>query len=124
MNFSELIAQETKGMTQWEAGRKREQLLASGLRTLGAKHGIRFREPLQIDTNGEFSLVVLLNPEDEHTPSASVQCGSYGVSFVALLNKHNPRTGIRPTKHMDPRNGWCRINHFDVERMLNEGLPL
>ena len=50
-------------------------------------------------------------------------CGEYGVTFAALLCKHNPRTGIYPTKHMDPKNGWCRIHHFDVECMLNEGLP-
>lgn len=112
MNFSELIAQETKGMTPWETGQKREQLLASGLRTLGAKFGLLFREPLYIDTNGEFSLVV------DH------DVRGYGQPFVDLLNKHNPRTGIKPTKYMDPRNNWCRINHFDVERMLNEALPL
>ncbi len=110
MTFSEIIAKETKGMNPWETGQKREQLLASGLRTLGAKFGLLFREPLYIDSNGEFSLVV------DH------DVRSYGQPFVDLLNKHNPRTGVRPTKYMDPRNGWCRINHFDVERMLNEGL--
>jgi hypothetical protein len=110
MNMTEIIAHETKGMTPWEAGRMRESMLATGLRTLGAKHGLLFREPLQIDSNGEFSLAV---DHDVH---------GYGQPFVDLLNRHNPRTGILPTKHMDPRNGWCRINHFDVERMLNEGL--
>lgn len=119
MSTSELIAIETKGMSPWEAGRKRELMLAAGLRQLAIIHGITFREPLQIDAAGEFSLVVALPGE---RGMKSDPCGEYGETFVALLNRHNPRTGIFPTKHMDPRNGWCRINHFDVERMLNEGL--
>ena len=114
MTFSDTIQQECKGLAPFQAGNHREQMLAAGLRQLAPLHGIRFREPLQIDSNGEFSLVCATD-----IVGASPV---YGESFVALLNKHNPRTGILPTKYMDPRNSWCRINHFDVERMLNEGL--
>lgn len=119
MSTTELIADLTKGMTPWEAGRKRESMLAAGLRQLAIKHGIKFREPLQIDSNGEFSLVAAL-PGERGMPSDP--CGEYGESFVALLNKHGPRTGIMHTKFMHDKDGWCRIGHFDVESMLNEGL--
>lgn len=114
MTFSDTIQQECKGLTPWEVGRHRENMLAGGLRELAMLHGIRFREPLYIDGNGEFSLVCCSDIVGK------APC--YGQPFVALLNKHNPRTGIYPTKYMDPRNNWCRINHFDVECMLNEGL--
>jgi len=122
MTYSDTIQEECKGLSPYHAGMHREKMLACGLRMLALYHGIRFREPLQIDSNGEFALVAMLNHEEVYTPWASVQCGPYGETFVALLNKHNPRTGIRPTKYMHAKDGWCRINHFDVERMLNEGL--
>lgn len=120
MTFSDTIQQECKGLSPYHAGKHREQMLAGGLRQLALYHGIKFREPLQIDSNGEFSLVA------EH-PTAERgfmgdPCGEYGERFAALLSKHNPRTGIMPTKHLHSKDGWCRINHFDVERMLNEGL--
>lgn len=37
---------------------RRESALADGLRRLAWKEGITFREPLQMDSNGEFSLAV------------------------------------------------------------------
>ena len=114
MTFSEDIQNQCKGLAPFQAGYKRETLLAAGLRTLASRFGLRFREPLYIDTNGEFSLVCCSDIVGK------APC--YGQPFVDLLNKHNPRTGVYPTKYMDPSNNWCRINHFDVERMLNEGL--
>jgi hypothetical protein len=122
VTFSEDIQNQCKGFTPLETSRMRESMLATGLRILGAKHGLLFREPLQIDSNGEFSLVAAGADDGPYPSWGSQPCGTYGASFVALLNKHNPRTGMLPTKYMDPSNGWCRINHFDVERMLNEGL--
>lgn len=114
MTYSDYLKEQCAGLSPYAAGREREKLLALGLRLLGQQFSIKFKEPLQIDANGEFSLVC-------ETDIVGM-LPFYGVAFVALLNKHNPRTGILPTKHMDPANNWCRINHFDVERMLNEDL--
>ncbi len=79
--------------------------LADGLRALATAHGVTFREPLQIDARGEFALIV------ERT--------GYGEKLAALLSRHNARTGIRPGAMLDALNGWCAMNHFDVERMLS-----
>lgn len=92
----------------------RQTALAEGLRALATKHGITLQEPLHIDSNGEFSIVAESdNPSDR-------RCGftaHYGEAFAALLNKHRPRTGIAPGS-VCAENGWCRMNHFDVERLV------
>lgn len=85
----------------------REKALADGLRALATKYGFDFKEPLQITSNGEFVLSLAYNAR-------------YGEAFVLLLNKHRPRTGMHPTKFIDPSNSWCMMNHFDVARMLDE----
>lgn len=91
--------------TPWEQGHNREVALADGLRKLAATFGLQFKEPLHIDSRGEFNLFL-------------VDGQRYGDAFVALLNQHSPRTGYAPTKYMDPANSWCIMNHFDVQRML------
>jgi hypothetical protein len=80
--------------------------LKEGLRRLATKFGFVFQERLHINSRGEIDLFLF--------------SGSFGEEFVKLLNKHNPRTGIYPTKFMDPSNSWCMMNHFDVARMLEE----
>jgi hypothetical protein len=99
------------------AGDYRAHHLADGLRELAKKHGIKFREPLHIDTNGEFHLTVS-NGTAHDGPNDG--CGKYG-TLLPILNRHNPRTGIRSTSNMGD-SGWCMMNHFDVERMLNDNL--
>lgn len=84
----------------------RGQALKEGLRRLADKFGLVFEENLNIDSRGEIKLFLF--------------GGTYGPEFVKLLNKHNPRTGIYPTKFIDPSNNWCMMNHFDVARMLEE----
>jgi hypothetical protein len=98
----------------------REAALAAGLRRLAKRHGIAFREPLQIDSRGEFPLVV-----SNGTPKDGPQdfCGQYGEALAAVISRHNPRTGRVPTSYMSPENGWCRMNHFDVQAMLEEANP-
>lgn len=90
----------------------REQALAEGLRRLAVKFGLTFQEPLQINSRGEFNLFL---DHKNYTENPR-----YGEEFTKLLNKHSPRTGINPTKHMDPMNSWCMMFHFDVARMLTE----
>lgn len=96
-------------------GNQREACLVQSLIALGEAFDLRFKQPLYIDSNGEFSLVVL-HPDGRRP---EMGCGRYGEEFVKLLNKHRPRTGVTPgTQSAD--NGWCRINHFDAERMVQE----
>lgn len=85
----------------------REQALADGLRRLATKFGLTFQEPLHIDSRGEFNLFLETGAR-------------YGETFVLLLNKHSPRTGVAPTKFIDPLNSWCMMSHFNVARMLDE----
>lgn len=85
----------------------RGQALKEGLVRLADKYGFKFHANLYINSRGEIDLFL----EKGYT---------YGPEFVKLLNKHNPRTGIHPTKFMDPSNSWCMMNHFDVARMLEE----
>ena len=114
MTYSEYIEVECKGMSPWAAGREREKLLALGIRLLGHQFFIQFKEPLYMDSRGEFSLVCETGIVGKHQV--------YGIAFVTLPNKHSPRTGVYPTKYMSSSNNWCHIGHFDVERMLNEAL--
>lgn len=101
-----------KELTPWEIGRLRESKLADGLRALAVRHGIKFREPLHIDSNGEFPLVVIGTEEPF--------CGQYGEKLARIIGAHRPRTGIHAQEgnYMLAENGWCYMNHFDVERML------
>ena len=103
-------------------GRRREAALADGLQQLAARCGIKLREPLQIDSNGEFHLAVS-NGTDCDGPKDP--CGRWGEEFAALLNwSKGARCGYAPTQHHAPENGWCRLNHFAAQAMLEkaEGL--
>lgn len=95
--------------------RKRELILADGLRTLAKNNNIQLKEPLQIDSLGEFSIVV--EPEKGAYTNS---CGKFGDTFAKTISQYEPRTGVIPTKHLDGLNGWCRINHFSVEKMLRD----
>lgn len=95
-----------------EVAEQREQALADGLRAFAKSHGIEFREPLNINSLGEFRLVVI-NPVDPN----GLFCGQFGTA-ADIIAKHNPRTGVSPSKFMSPYNGWCSMNHFDVENLL------
>jgi hypothetical protein len=95
--------------------RTREANLAGGLRTLAERHSVKLREPLRINANGEFNVIA-----EGATPYKG--CSPYG-SLAAVLNRHNPRTGVQPGACLLPESGWCYMNHFDVERMLTtEGI--
>ena len=91
-----------------DIGRKREARLAQGLRDLGTEHNIQFAEPLQIDSRGEFKLVV--------------DAPGFGPELVDLINAHRPRTGAQAMDpgYLLPTSTWCRMNHFDVEKMLRD----
>ena len=91
-------------MTPVQTARARERRLSRGLQALAAKHGHKIRPPL-IDSNGEFMFVV---------------DGHYGQALTDRLNEIPVRHGILPTQgHVLACNNWCRINHFDAERLLS-----
>jgi len=101
-------------ITPWEHGRQRESALAEALFAAAQEHGVTLQQPLQIDSNGEFRIVAM--PADGSSPDYG--CGPFGETFAALLGKFRPRAGIVHMERMDPGNGWCRMNHFDVEAMV------
>lgn len=95
-------------------GSARAGCLAAALAELAAEHGVVLQRPLQIDSRGEFSIVAM--PAD----GSAFACGAgpFGEVFSQLLNRHNPRTGISPGATLEPKSGWCSLNHFDVERLV------
>lgn len=100
--------------SSFDHARERETILASGLRALATRCGITLKEPLQIDSNGEF-FVSVVSPHAGH-PSA---CGHFGVEFAAAISHVPRRYGIQSTDvPAEPSNGWTRINHFDVEKLI------
>lgn len=102
-------------MNPLEQSRQREAKLVQGLRQLATKYGTTFREPLQIDSRGEFSLVISNRTTHD---GATDPTGQYGEPLAELLSQFNPRTGTALTRFLLPENGWCYMHHFDVERML------
>jgi len=85
--------------------KEREAILGEGLVDLLARFGHHIRKPY-IDANGEISL-------ETETP--------YGEELAAILNTIPVRHGISPTQgHVEATGCWCRINHFDLEKLLLE----
>ena len=85
----------------------REIALVEGLRLLASKFGVEFKEPLYINSTGEFSLVT-----EDGKP--------YGEELAAILTKHKARTGYPGPNMLTDTANWCMMNHFDVAAMLEE----
>lgn len=98
-----------------EYSRVREAALVAGLLKLATHYGKRFRAARYIDSRGEFSLNIA-----DPAPMPRDESQVYGHDMAALLSKYRPRTGYKPTAHLDPTNSWCYMNHFDVEQMLTD----
>ena len=94
----------------------REEALSRALNSMTSDLGVKLQQPLQVDSRGEFSIVAM--PEDGSSPQLGA--GPFGEAFSDALNHHNPRTGERPGAIMDGESGWCRLNHFDAEKMVLE----
>lgn len=92
----------------------RETALIEGLRALAAESG-RELGFTRIDARGEIAVNVV-GPEGDGPGRPS---GQYGEELAAWLSTVPRRTGTAPYDGpVLPENGWCRINHFDVERLL------
>lgn len=94
---------------------ERETHLASALRAMAECCGMTLEDPLHVNSNGEFSLVVA-NPKG---PARWYGSPPFGESFASYLTAHHARTGFPGPNTIDPSNGWCYLNHFDAERMVN-----
>jgi hypothetical protein len=90
-----------------QQGDARQEALKLGLERLATVYGVEWRPRLFINSLGEIDLFLIPGQK-------------YGEQLAALISKHNPRCGIRPGAYMDPSNSWCMMNHFDVQRMLEE----
>lgn len=104
-------------LSPMEDGRRREQAIADGLRRLAKRCGITLREPLNIDSNGEFHLIASNGTDRD---GAQDQCGHYGEAFAVLIAKHGSRTGYVSHNHRAASDGWCMMNHFSVQAMLED----
>jgi hypothetical protein len=94
-----------------QLGDAREKAIVNGLHALAAVFGKEIDYTF-IDANGELNFNIL--------GAAQGRGGEYGEDLAALLSQVPRRMGISPTTSpMLPQNNWCRINHFDAERLLN-----
>lgn len=93
-------------------GQERERRLVAAVMLLAESFGTRLDPIHRIDARGELSIVGKTDSWNSH----HVQ---FGEPFAQALNTHtNPQCGVRPGAIMDARSTWCRINHFDAERMV------
>jgi len=93
-------------MTPVARGDAREKLLALGLSEIICFYGKEVdKKILGIDARGEMPCVVK---------------GKYGDDMAAFISRFPRRTGISPCDgRVLPCNNWCRLNHFDVEKMIH-----
>ncbi|MBY0466250.1 MAG: hypothetical protein K2W33_15035 [Burkholderiales bacterium] len=109
---------QTQKISSLEHARQREAALAKALDLIALEHGVNLQKPLQIDSNGEFSIVAL-RPDGPVGQDPKIHgCGHFCNGFNELLNAHNPRCGISPGATLFPESGWCRLNHFGAERLV------
>lgn len=95
--------------------REREAAVAKALRAVAADHQVQLQEPLSIDSNGEFSIIALGD-------DGQVTCrggGRFGDAFAELLTRNRARTGWPGPNVILGCNGWCRLNHFEAEKMVS-----
>lgn len=94
----------------------RKQHLAAAVYALAKCFGVSLQQPLQIDSRGDFSVVVM---PKEGLPAGHGAAGHFG-DFAAVLNQYQPRTGTVPGSTLCAENGWCYLNHFSAEKMVLE----
>lgn len=94
-----------KSMSSFEHSRRRENALCEALIYLAASHGCTLKPIHCIDSQGELFL--------------SVASEGFGEAFAEVLSSIPTRTGVQGSQiEVLPENGWCRIHHFDAERIV------
>lgn len=125
--FREVFSALTKANQEFASGelssldhsRAREACLSAALDEIAEDCGIKLQGPLQINSRGEFSLVAL----DPSGRDPLLGAGQYGEAFANILSRYSWRCGTEAvpagTKIL-PENGWCRLNHFEAEKMVTD----
>lgn len=91
----------------------RQAAILAAVRFMAKSFGVQLAPMHAIDANGEISIVALDGDRDP-----SLGCGRFGGPFAALLNTANPRTGVMPGATLCSESGWCRLNHFEAEKLV------
>ena len=95
----------------YPAGAQRMDMIIQGLKDIAQDYGFNLKSHIQCDSNGEIMFSGKLD-QDGFSPS-------FGSGLASLLNTIYVRTGIQSCiGHVMPINGWCRINHFEAEKMI------
>jgi len=90
----------------------REKALIEFLHGLAEEYGKKIAFTV-IDANGEMNF----NIEPSRPGAYDAKYGEELAEWISMVPR---RCGIYPTdSKVLPENNWCRINHFDVERLLN-----
>jgi hypothetical protein len=95
----------------------REKAISQALIAMAVECGIALKEPLHINSLGEFNFQVLHSDGRD----TSLGCGKFGLEFATYLNRFGVRTGAieygySPCMRSD--DGWCHMNHFQAEKMI------
>lgn len=97
-----------------QISRARGAALIQGLMDLAHASGAEISRPAGIDSNGE----IAVNGVGIY-PSAGSPCKPYGETFARVISLVPRRMGMFPTSTpTPPENAWCKIDHFDMERLL------
>jgi hypothetical protein len=99
-----------------KAGAAREKALCEGVMMVAKYFGVTLKPIFAIDANGEISITS--QPETHGRLSGA----PFTEEFCDVLNTYcRPRCGTFGTvAAMDPNHAtWCRINHFEAERMVH-----
>lgn len=91
-------------------GDHREDAIVAGLHGLAAHFGKEI-DFTHIDSRGELNFFI--------KGASRGLGGEYGEELAAVISKVPRRTGDQSTNRpVLAQNNWCRINHFDAERLL------
>lgn len=101
-------------ITSFDFTRRRDVFVSRALLAMAESHGIEFQSPLNVDGRGEYTLIA--RPKEGGSPAYGA--GEFGDALAKVLNEYQPCTGVVPGAHLDGKSGWCRMNHFDAERMV------
>lgn len=112
-----MAVQADESLAPVSKGAEREHALADAFIALSECYGAKLKPIRWIDANGEFSVVALAeNDEDKRSGFT----GHYGQAFARVLSCIPTRTGSKAfVSNVLPENGWCHINHFDAEKLVN-----
>jgi hypothetical protein len=90
----------------------REKAIVEGLHGLAEEYGRKIGFT-HINSLGELDFNIEPSKPGLHD-------GTYGDELAEWLSQVETRTGITASKrNILPQNNWCRIKHFEAEKLLN-----